>query len=84
MTSGYFIKKFCGRETALFAAKMFLVDYDKVSQKQYSIFTVQKQHKDDKILAAQQFIEENFRKGILIDDVIRNVHVSKWCNTQLM
>lgn len=73
----YFIEKFCGRETALFAAKMFLIDYDKISQKQYSIFSVQKQHKDDKILAAQKYMEENFDKGISVDDVINNVHISR-------
>jgi len=73
----YFIEKFGGRETAVFAAKMFMVDYDRHSQKQYSIFSVQKHHKDDTILAAQKFMEENFNRGISIDDVVGAVNTSK-------
>lgn len=73
----YFVEKFCGRETALFASRMLLIDYDKISQKQYSIFSVQKHHQDEKILEAQSYMESHYKEGISIDDVIERVHLSK-------
>ncbi len=73
----YLIEKFCGKETAVLTSKMLMIDYNSNSQMQYSIFNIQKKHKDEEILKAQIFMEENFKKEIKINDVISELHLSK-------
>ena len=63
----YLIEKYGGKELASFSSKVFLVDKYKASQNSYAIFSVQKHHKDEGVLTAQQFIESNFGDAIGVD-----------------
>jgi transcriptional regulator GlxA family with amidase domain len=52
----YLIEKYCGRETAIFCSKVSEVDFDRIDQNQFTIFSGQKDHPDEAIKAAQSFI----------------------------
>ena len=56
----YLIEKHAGREMAVMAAKGFMIDIDRSSQSPFMIFSGQKNHKDEVILRAQEFIEKNY------------------------
>ncbi len=73
----YFIEKYCGKEIALFIAKTYAVDYGRVSQSHFAIFSAQKTHNDTQIKAAQEFMEANYAKGITIDQVANKVAINK-------
>ena len=63
----YIIEKYAGREAAIHCAKTFQVDMDRYSQSPFIIFDGQKDHKDELIKAAQEFIENNVQEKISVD-----------------
>ncbi|MBA4167864.1 MAG: helix-turn-helix domain-containing protein [Chitinophagaceae bacterium] len=71
----YLIEKFCGRETALWASKMFAIEMDRTSQAYFALFTGQHQHEDKAILEAQLYMEKHFRDTISINDICRLVNM---------
>lgn len=73
----YLIEKFCGRETALWISKMFAIEMDSTSQAHFKVFTGQHQHDDKDILKAQQYIEENYRNDIGMDEVSSLANMGK-------
>ena len=73
----YLIEKYAGRETAVMAAKGFMIDIDKSSQSPFTIFSGQKAHKDKEILQAQEFIEQNFKNRITVDELCDKMAVNR-------
>ena len=73
----YLIEKFCGRETSLWISKMFAIEMDSTSQAHFKVFTGQHQHDDKDILKAQQYIEENYRNDIGMDEVSSLANMGK-------
>jgi transcriptional regulator GlxA family with amidase domain len=73
----YLIDKFCGREVGIWASKMFSLDMDRISQSHFAVFKGQRQHKDDEILKAQTYIEENHHLQINIDEIAGYTNMSK-------
>ncbi len=73
----YLIEKFAGRDTAILAAKNFMIDIDRSSQSPFMIFTGQKTHNDTKVLKAQTFIEENYKKRIAVKELSEKVHLGR-------
>ncbi|MFQ5570639.1 MAG: GlxA family transcriptional regulator [Rhodothermales bacterium] len=73
----YIIEKSGGREVALWTAKMFLIDMDRVSQSHFTIFHPQKNHHDRSIIKAQDFIEQNYRQELRVDALAAQVGLSK-------
>ena len=65
----YLIEKYAGRETAVVAAKGFMIDIDRSSQSPFMIFSGQKAHKDEEILKAQEHIEQHFKDRITVDEL---------------
>jgi len=65
----YLIEKYAGRGIAVLMSKMFMIDIDRQSQSPFIIFKGQKQHEDDLIIKAQEFIEKNFQEKITIDQL---------------
>src|SRR5690606_18365808 len=53
----YLIEKYAGREAAIHCAKVFQVDFDRESQFPFLIFQGQRNHGDEQVIEAQQFIE---------------------------
>jgi transcriptional regulator GlxA family with amidase domain len=73
----YLIDKFCGREVGIWASKMFSLDMDRISQSHFAVFKGQRQHKDDEILKAQTYIEQNHHLQINIDEIAGHTNMSK-------
>ncbi|RJQ62957.1 MAG: helix-turn-helix domain-containing protein [Stygiobacter sp.] len=65
----YLIEKYAGREIAIYCSKMFQVDIERISQSQFIIFSGQKNHSDDVVKFAQEFIESNFSEKITVDQL---------------
>jgi transcriptional regulator GlxA family with amidase domain len=65
----YLIEKFAGREMAVLAAKVFAIEIEREDQLSFIIFQGQKDHDDEQIKKAQEFIENNFHEKITVDQL---------------
>lgn len=65
----YLIEKYAGRQVAIHASKAFSIDIDRDSQSPFIIFEGQKDHEDEKIIEAQNFIENHYDDTIRVDDL---------------
>ena len=63
----YIIEKYAGRDIAILCAKVFAIEIERNSQSSFNIFSGQKEHGDDPIKNAQEFIENNFQEKITVD-----------------
>ena len=73
----YLIEKYAGRDTAVMAAKGFMIDIDRNSQSPFIMFSGQKSHNDQQVLKAQEHIEQHFNAKITVDDLCKNIAVSR-------
>jgi transcriptional regulator GlxA family with amidase domain len=65
----YLIEKYAGRSIAVNCAKIFQIDIDRSSQSPFMIFKGQKEHEDEPVKKAQEFIESNFQDKITVDQL---------------
>lgn len=65
----YIIEKYAGRDVAILTAKAFMIDIDRISQSPFIIFKGQKEHDDEPIKKAQEFIEKNFDEKITVEQL---------------
>jgi transcriptional regulator GlxA family with amidase domain len=65
----YLIEKFAGRDVAISSAKVFAIEIDRQTQSPFMIFRGQKEHDDEPIRQAQEFIEKNFQDKITVDQL---------------
>lgn len=65
----YLIEKYAGREMAILAAKVFAIELDRNNQLSFVIFQGQKEHEDEPIRKAQEFIEKNYGDKITVDQL---------------
>lgn len=65
----YLIEKYAGRELSVYCSKMFQVDIERKSQSPFIIFHGQKNHSDDVVKDAQEFIENNFREKMTVEQI---------------
>jgi transcriptional regulator GlxA family with amidase domain len=56
----YLVEKHCGHETAVQCSKAVIHDYVRESQAPYAVNLFQKDHKDEKILAVQEYLENHY------------------------
>ncbi|VXD11199.1 GlxA family transcriptional regulator [Marinoscillum sp. 108] len=73
----HLLEKYTDRETAILASKYFAVDIDRDSQAAFSMFKGQKNHTDEAIKTAQDFIEKNIADRILVDDLANMMAVGR-------
>lgn len=73
----YLLEKYTSRETAILASKFFAVDIDRDSQSKYMMFKGQRNHADDGIKAAQDYIEKNIDEKITIDELAERVAMGR-------
>lgn len=73
----HLIEKYAGREIAILASKAFSIDIDRDSQSAFIIFEGQKNHEDQKVIEAQEFIEENYEKTIRVDELANKLAMSR-------
>lgn len=65
----YLIEKFAGRDMSILAAKVFAIEIEREDQLSFIIFQGQKDHDDEQIKKAQEFIENNFQEKITVDQL---------------
>ena len=65
----YLIEKYAGRPVAVFCSKAFQIDIQRDNQCQFMIFRGQKDHEDESIKKAQEFIERNVQNKITVDQL---------------
>lgn len=63
----YLIEKYVGREMAVLHSKIFEIDIERDSQSPFIIFKGQKDHQDEAIRSAQEYIEQKFKEKIHVD-----------------
>jgi len=73
----YLVEKYTDRETAILASKYFAIDIDRDSQATFAMFKGQKNHSDEVVKKAQEFIENNIRDKITIDELAGVVSVGR-------
>ncbi|MGC4235593.1 MAG: helix-turn-helix domain-containing protein [Niabella sp.] len=73
----YLIEKYTDRQTAILASKYFAVDIDRDSQSAFAIFQGQKNHTDEAIKQAQEFIDKNVQEKITIEELAALVSLGR-------
>lgn len=73
----HLVEKYTDRATAILASKYFAIDIDRESQTTFAMFKGQKNHTDDAVRKAQDFIEKNFQEKISIDDLTELVSIGR-------
>ncbi len=73
----HLVEKYCGREIAIFCAKIAEIDIDRNCQSPFSIFLGQKNHADEPVKKAQHYIENNITKKISVDGLAVKYGLSK-------
>lgn len=65
----YLVEKYTDRDTAILASKYFAVDIDRESQSAFMMFKGQKEHGDEDIVKAQEYIEEHYNEKLSVEDL---------------
>ncbi|MCB0666202.1 MAG: helix-turn-helix domain-containing protein [Saprospiraceae bacterium] len=73
----HLVEKYTDRETAILASKYFAVDIDRDSQAAFAVFKGQKEHNDEEVIIAQEFIEKNYQDKISVDSLADLVAVGR-------
>ena len=63
----HLIEKYCGRDVAIYLAKLMEIEIERKSQSPFTIFQGQKEHEDEPIKQAQTYIETNVGEKISVD-----------------
>ena len=73
----HLVEKYTNRETAILASKYFAIDIDRNSQAAFAMFQGQKEHHDEAIKKAQDYIEMNIQDRISTDELADMVAVGR-------
>lgn len=73
----YLIEKYAGRDIAVLSAKVFAIELDRESQLSFTIFQGQKEHDDESVKKAQEFIEKNFQEKITVEQLTSMLAVGR-------
>jgi transcriptional regulator GlxA family with amidase domain len=73
----YLVEKYAGRDMAIVCSKLFGIQIERDSQSSFMIFSPQKQHQDDLIRQAQDYIEKNYQEKITIDELASKLAISR-------
>lgn len=73
----HLIEKYAGRETAILCAKVFAIQIERETQSSFIIFQGQKDHTDEPIKKAQEYIEKNFQEKITIEQLAYSLAIGR-------
>ncbi len=73
----YIIEKYAGRDVAVHCSKMFQIDIERSSQSPFIIFQGQKDHEDEHVKKAQEFIEKNYQEKITVEHLTSMLALSR-------
>ena len=65
----YIIEKYTDREMAVLSAKYFEIEIDRFNQSTFIMFQGQKEHEDEPVRRAQEFIESNFHDKLSVEQL---------------
>lgn len=73
----YLIEKYVGRDIAVFMSKAFQIEIERRSQSPFIIFKGQKEHDDDLVKTAQEYIEQHYQEKISVDELAEMLALSR-------
>jgi transcriptional regulator GlxA family with amidase domain len=73
----YLVEKYFDRKTAVFCSKVFQIEIDRHSQSSFIIFKGQKEHDDEVIKQAQEYIEKNVQERISMESLSSKFSVGR-------
>jgi transcriptional regulator GlxA family with amidase domain len=65
----HLVEKFTSREMAILASKFFLVDIGRNTQSPFMMFKGERDHEDELVVKAQEYIEQNFMNKLTVNDL---------------
>lgn len=73
----HLVEKYTDRQTAILASKYFAIDIDRESQAAFAMFNGQKNHADEAVKQAQDYIDKHMQEKITIDDLAELVSLGR-------
>lgn len=73
----HLVDKYCGRAAAIYISKFFEIEMDRDNQNQFAIFQGQKDHEDEAIKQAQNYIEGNVSNKISVEKLAERSAISR-------
>jgi transcriptional regulator GlxA family with amidase domain len=73
----FLVEKYMNREIAILVAKHFVVNLDRIAQTPFIVFSGLRNHQDDEILEAQDFIEDNYKTKITVESLAEQLHLTR-------
>lgn len=65
----HLIEKYTGREMSMLLSKVFAIEIERDNQARFVMFSGQKDHDDDEVRAAQEYIENNYTEKLTVDQL---------------
>jgi transcriptional regulator GlxA family with amidase domain len=73
----YLIEKYAGHEAAMHCARVFQIDLNRQSQSPFMIFHPQKNHADEAVRQAQEYIEQHYAQPITVSQLCQLLALSR-------
>ncbi|HUS01175.1 MAG TPA: helix-turn-helix domain-containing protein [Chitinophagaceae bacterium] len=73
----YIIEKYTNRDLAITMSKYFEIEIDRYNQSSFIIFQGQKDHEDEPVKQAQEFIEKNYHEKITVEQLTTMLALSR-------
>lgn len=73
----HLVEKYTDRETAILVSKYFAIDIDRNSQSAFAMFKGQKEHPDEAVKYAQEYIEDNIEEKITVEELADKVALGR-------
>lgn len=73
----YLVEKYAGRPIAIYTAKYFVLDLDRHHQSPFAVFNGTKDHEDNAVLITQEFIEQNYKTKLAVDQLAAMCHLTR-------
>jgi transcriptional regulator GlxA family with amidase domain len=73
----YIVEKFAGRDMSIICAKIFGIQIERSNQSSFMIFSPLRQHEDNVIREAQDYIEKNYQEKITVDELASKLAISR-------
>ncbi len=73
----HLIEKYTDRETAILISKYFAIDINRNNQSVFTMFSGQKNHRDETVGKAQEYIEQHIEAKISVDELADKVAIGR-------
>ncbi|MEQ9266359.1 MAG: helix-turn-helix domain-containing protein [Balneolaceae bacterium] len=73
----HLIEKYYGREIAIKCSKVAEIEYDRIDQNQFVIFSGQKEHSDEAIKAVQEYVELHYSDQLSVESLADKSLISR-------